>query len=64
MLALPDVLHFFVHKLARLGGWRLSLTRITARPLDGFLFRHTGVIAALALPGLGSGPDSLDSNGA
>jgi hypothetical protein len=40
VLALPDVFHFFPHKLAGLCGRRLSGTRILTGTLDGSLLRR------------------------
>jgi hypothetical protein len=40
MFALANVMHLLPHEFPGLRGRRLSLARILARSLNGFLFRH------------------------
>jgi hypothetical protein len=40
MLTLADMVHFFAHKLAGLGAWRLSRTLILAGTPGSFSSRH------------------------
>jgi hypothetical protein len=41
--AFADMVEFLAHKFARLGGGRLPLTLVMARPLDGFPLWHKNI---------------------
>jgi hypothetical protein len=41
VLAFPNVLYFFAHEFARLGGGRFALAFVLTRPFDWFFFWHT-----------------------
>ena len=45
MFALPNVLHFFAHEFARLGGRRKPFTFIFVRPFDCFVFWHNANVS-------------------
>src|SRR6478672_1021723 len=47
MLALPNVFHFFAHKLARLSGRRLAFALIFARAFNYVFFWHNKMISPL-----------------
>ena len=47
MFALPNVFHFFAHKLARLSGRRLAFALIFARAFNYVFFRHNKMISPL-----------------
>ena len=50
MLAFPNVLHFFAHKLAGLSGRRFAFTLIFARAFNSFFFWHNKMSFAFGDP--------------
>ena len=48
VLAFPNVIHFFAHKLARLSRRRFAFALVFARSFDCFFFWHTKSVSPLA----------------
>ena len=47
MFALPNVFHFFAHKLACLSGRRLAFALVFARAFNCFFFWHNKMVSPL-----------------